>query len=79
MFKSESNSSTSNTDENSTLLLAAAGAVSPVSELNAVNRAALCKSATVAHVQRNDIIKPEGANRWLMYTLAASIGAAFFR
>ena len=73
MFKSESNPTASNTDENSALLLAAASAVSPVSELNAVNRAALCKSANVVHVQRNDTIKPEGANRWLMYLIEGNI------
>jgi len=73
VFKSDSNPSVSNSDENSVLILAAAGAVSPVSELNAVNRAALCKSATVVHVQRNDQLKPEGANRWLMYLIEGSL------
>ncbi len=73
MFKSESNTSVPKTDENSALLLAAASAVMPVSELNAVNRAALCKSASVVHVQRNDIVKPEGANRWLMYLIEGNI------
>jgi len=67
VFKSDSNQSGSDSDENSVLILAAAGSVSPVSELNAVNRAALCKSSSVVHVQRNDQLKPEGANRWLMY------------
>jgi len=46
---------------------------SPVSELNAVNRAALCKSSAVVHVQRNDQLKPEGANRWLMYLVEGSL------
>ncbi len=73
MFKSDSNPSVSNSDENSVLILAAAGAVSPVNELNAVNRAALCKSATVVHVQRNDQLKPEGANRWLMYLIEGAL------
>ena len=73
MFKSDPNPSVSNSDENSILILSAAGAVSPVSELNAVNRAALCKSATVVHVQRNDQLKPEGANRWLMYLIEGTL------
>ncbi len=73
MFKSDSNPAVSNSDENKTLILAAAGSVSPVNELNAVNRAALCKSATVVHVQRNDQLKPEGANRWLMYLTEGSL------
>ena len=55
------------------LIASAAGSVSPVNELNAVNRAALCKSATVVHVQRNDQIKPEGANRWLMFLVEGSL------
>lgn len=73
MFKSDANPAVSNSDENDTLILAAAGSVSPVNELNAVNRAALCKSATVVHVQRNDQLKPEGANRWLMYLTEGSL------
>lgn len=73
MFKSDSNPANSNSDENNILILAAAGSVSPVSELNAVNRAALCKSSAVVHVQRNDQLKPEGANRWLMYLVEGSL------
>ncbi len=73
VFKSDSNPAVSNVDENSALVLAAAGAVSPVNELNEVNRAALCKTATVVHVQRNDQIKPEGANRWLMYVVEGGL------
>jgi len=55
------------------LIASAASSVSPVNELNAVNRAALCKSATVVHVQRNDQLKPEGANRWLMFLVEGSL------
>jgi len=73
VFKSDSNPSVSNADENSALVLAAAAAVSPVNELNAVNRAALCKTASVVHVQRNDVVKPEGAHRWLMYLVEGSL------
>ena len=73
MFKSDSSPANSNSDENNILILSAAGAVNPVNELNAVNRAALCKSAMVVHVQRNDQLKPEGANRWLMYLIEGSI------
>lgn len=72
-FKSDSNSSASNTDENSVVVLAAAGAVSPVNELNGINRAALCKTASVVHVQRNDQIKPENSHRWLMYLVEGSL------
>lgn len=73
MFKSDSNPAVSNSDENSELILQSAGTLSPVNELNAINRAALCKSATVVHVQRNDQLKPEGANRWLMYLVEGSL------
>jgi len=51
----------------------AAGAVSPVNELNKVNRAALCKTAKVVHVQRNDQLQPEAANRWLMFLVEGSL------
>ena len=73
VFKSDSNKATTSIDENSTLVLAAAGAVMPVSELNAINRVSLCKSATVVHVQRNDQIKPENSHRWLMYLVEGSL------
>jgi len=73
VFKSDSNPSASSSDENNVVVLAAAGSVSPVNELNAVNRAALCKSAAVVHLQRNDQLKPEGANRWLMYLIEGSL------
>lgn len=55
------------------MVLAAAAAVSPVSELNAINRVAICKSATVVHVQRNDQIKPENSHRSLMYLVEGSL------
>ena len=67
VFKSDSNPAVSNADENGTLVLAAAGAVSPVNELNAINRVAICKTASVVHVQRNDQIKPENSHRWMMF------------
>lgn len=72
-FKSDNGAGASGADENGALLLAAAGAVSPVSELNAQNRAALCRTASVVHVQRNDQIKPENAHRWLMYLVEGSL------
>ncbi len=73
MFKSDSNPTVSNSDDNAALIMTAAAAVIPVNELNATNRAALIKSATVMHVQRNDVVKPEGANRWLMYLVEGSL------
>lgn len=73
MFKSESSQSSQEYDENTTLLLTAAGGVAPVSELNAQNRAALCKTATVTHMQRNDQLKPENSHRWLMYLVEGSL------
>jgi len=63
----------SSNDENSTLILASAAAVLPVSELNAINRVAICKTATVVHVQRNDQIKTENSDRWLMYLVEGSL------
>lgn len=71
MFKSDPNSSEN--DENTALLAAAASNVSPVNELNAHNRAALIKTATVTHMQRNDQIKPENSHRWLMYLVEGNL------
>lgn len=73
VFKSDSNQNAASADENGTLVLAAAGAVSPVSELNSINRVAICKTASVVHVQRNDQIKPENSHRWLMYLVEGSL------
>lgn len=73
MAKSDTKSTAANADENGALVLAAASAVSPVNELNAVNRAALCRTATVVHVQRNDVVKPEGAHRWMMFLVEGSL------
>ena len=73
VFKSDSNPAVSNADGNGAMLLAAAAVVSPVGELNDANREALCKTATVVHVQRNDQIKPENSHRWLMYLVEGSL------
>jgi len=35
----------------------------PISELKAENRSALCKTATMSTMQRNDILKPENSHR----------------
>lgn len=55
------------------LLLNAASTVSLVSELNQNNRAAICKTAKVVHVQRNDQLQPEAANRWMMFLVEGSL------
>lgn len=73
MFKSNSKTTDTSVDENKVLIPATAGAVLPISELNAINRVAICKSATVVHVQRNDQIKPENSHRWLMYLVEGSL------
>ncbi len=73
MLKKDNSPSASNSDENHDLLLKAASSVSPVNELNEANQAALCKTAKVVHVQRNDQLQPEAANRWLMYLVEGSL------
>jgi len=73
VFKSESSNSAQNGGENDAMLLNAAGSVSPVNELNEQNRAALCKTATITHMQRNDTMKPENSHRWLMYLVEGSL------
>jgi len=72
-FKSDTNTTPAADDEHGPLVLAAAGAVLPVSELNVANRAALCRTASVVHVQRNDQIKPENSHRWLMYLVEGTL------
>jgi len=72
VFKSEQRSGQDN-DENEALVAAAAGNVSPVNELSAHNRAALCKTAAVTFMQRNDQLKPENAHRWLMYLVEGNL------
>jgi len=71
-FKSDSNSSSANAEEIA-LIKSAAREVSPITELNAVNSAALCKSAVILHAQRNDEIKPENSHRWMMYLVEGSL------
>jgi len=73
VFKSDSKVVAASAGEDSATVLAAAAAVTPVSELNAINRAAICKSAGVVHVQRNDPLKPENSHRWLMYLVEGSL------
>jgi len=73
VLKKDNSPSASNSDENQELLLKAASSVSPVNELNEANQAALCKTAKVVHVQRNDRLQPEAANRWLMYLVEGSL------
>ncbi len=73
MFKSDASNTDPSTANDATLILATAAAVSPVNELNAINRAALCRTATVMHVQRNDVLKPENAHRWMMYLVDGSL------
>ena len=72
-FKSDSNTPSDAGDEHGPLVQAAAGAVLPVSELNAANRAAICRTANVVHVQRNDQIRPENSHRWLMYLVEGTL------
>lgn len=73
MFKSDSKSAANNSDENGALVTASASTVSPIAELNAANRDAISKSATVVHVQRNDQIKAENSHRWLTYLVEGSL------
>jgi HD-like signal output (HDOD) protein len=73
VLKKDNTVSVATTDENYELVLRAASSVSPVNELNEDNRAALCKTAKLVHVQRNDPVQPEAANRWLMYLVEGSL------
>lgn len=73
MFKSEQSQTGQNDVESNAQLVSAAGNVSPVNELSAPNRVALCKTATLSHMQRNDKLKPENTHRWLIYLIEGSL------
>lgn len=55
------------------LVSAIAGKVNPINELNAANRAAICNSAQIAVMQRNDQIKPENSHRYLMFLVEGTV------
>ncbi len=52
---------------------AIAGKVVPINELNAENRAAICNSAQITVMQRNDQLKPENSHRYLMFLIEGSV------
>ena len=47
--------------------------LSPISDLNAVNRQALSRSATVMHLQRNDQLKLDTVLRGLVYVVEGNV------
>ena len=52
---------------------AISGTVAPINELNAQNRAAICKSAQITVMQRNDQLKPENTHRYVMFLMEGSV------
>lgn len=50
-----------------------ASKVLPINELNAANRAAICNSAQIAVMQRNDQLKPENSHRYLMFLIEGNV------
>lgn len=73
VLKNDSNLAADASSENSALVSDSASTVSPIAELNAANREAIGKSATVVHVQRNDQIKAENSHRWLTYLVEGTL------
>jgi len=73
VFKTDQAQAGQNDDEAIALLLSAAASVSPVNELSAQNRAALCKTANLSHMQRNDKLTLEKNHRSLIYLVEGSL------
>ncbi|MFK7891061.1 MAG: HDOD domain-containing protein [Granulosicoccus sp.] len=72
-YKTEQGDAAVTNEKDRVMIAAAASAVSPVGELSAINRAAICKSATIAHVQRNDQLTADNSHRWLIYLVEGSL------
>ena len=68
--KQESSQATS---EELALITSVAGKASPVNELNKANQAALCKTAAITHMQRNDHLKAENSHRYLMFLVEGTV------
>lgn len=71
-----------NTDSNAALkldqsdqddIMQIAGKLTLVSELNETNRQALCRSASILHLQRNDQLKLDTVMRGLVYVIDGSV------
>lgn len=73
MFKGNQKQSTQLDPDDFNLVSAIAGKVAPINELNAENRIAICKSAQIAVMQRNDQLKPENSHRYLMYLVEGTV------
>jgi len=70
---SQKQNSTQLDSEELALVAGVAAKAQPISELNKDNRAALCKTATMSTMQRNDLLKPENSHRYLMYLVEGSV------
>jgi len=73
VFKGNQKQSTQLDPEDFALVSAIAGKVAPINELNAENRIAICKSAQIGVMQRNDQLKPENSHRYLMYLVEGTV------
>lgn len=74
MFKGNQKQQSNQLDQEQFAQISAiSGKVAPINELNAQNRAAICKSAQIAVMQRNDQLKPENTHRYIMYLMEGSV------
>lgn len=73
MYRNDSIGSPSANDDDAAVIAATAATVVPVSELNAENRAALCRSASVVHVQRAETINPANAHRYAVFLVEGTL------
>lgn len=68
--KQDSNQASS---EELALISSVAGKASPINELNKDNQTAICKTAAITHMQRNDHLKAENSHRYLMYLVEGTV------
>lgn len=73
MAKKDANSAGALSEQHTQILLKSTSRLLPINELNAQNREALCKTASIVVMQRNDQIKTENTHRWLMYLIDGSL------
>ena len=75
MFNFDSKSSAAADTENSDLseLIALASRLTPISELNEANRVTICKSATIANVNRTTALAANKEHRWFTYILEGQV------
>ncbi len=72
-YNTDSNAALKNDSSNQDDIIQIAKNLHPISDLNKVNRKALCRSVNVTHLQRNDQMKVDAVMRGLVYVVEGSV------